>query len=88
MELQTQDELQSYLRGYEDGKRGLDAYNDSYVDLTGSLTVLRLGHSEMADAYALGFSDGLQNAARRSVVKHLLLVAAAVVLALGLVAWW
>ena len=89
METQTQEERRWYLRGYDDGREGWIAYNDAYVDTTGPVIVWRLGRSPLADAYAQGFSDALENnAGRLSPRTHLWILISALSLALGLVAWW
>lgn len=59
------EERRGYINGYEDGKRGLDAYNDTYVDVTGRLIVWRLNSSHYAKSYRQGFCDGLENPQRR-----------------------
>lgn len=62
---QNRRELCWYHRGYNDGERGPAAYNDSCVDVTGTVIVLRLNRSTAADCYARGFRDALESQTRR-----------------------
>jgi hypothetical protein len=64
MQHENQEERRGYMSGYEAGKRGLGAYNDTYINVTGSLIVWRLNSSHYAESYSQGFRDGLENPRR------------------------
>lgn len=87
MEIQSQIERRWYQRGYDDGKHGWRAYNDTYIDVTGPLIVWRLDRPTRADAYAEGFSDALENHGRKfSPARYLWALLSVLSLALGLAA--
>lgn len=65
MQTERHEELRGYQCGYEDGKQGWRAYNDTYVDVTGLIIVWRLNCSRFAQAYAQGFADATENSCHR-----------------------
>jgi hypothetical protein len=78
MEQENREERRAYQYGYDDGRRGWRAYNDTFVDVTGPVIVWKLNSSRYAESYAQGFCDSVEN--DRTVLnrKTILVIAASV----------
>jgi hypothetical protein len=88
MEQEIREERRGYQCGYDDGKRGPDAYNDSRVDVTGPVIVWTLNSSRYAESYAQGFHDALGNGRVKFGRRAIVLLFVSVVFVTGFIALW